>query len=94
MQALVGMMFVTTVGCAIAVTPMVLLFFDQPVFLVILYAALGALFLPFLAGTLLWLLNSSRVARELRNGPLANLVPAGSVVQFAVLAAQEIKDAV
>ncbi len=74
--------------------PMVLLFFDQPVFLVIVYAALGALFLPFLAGTLLWLNNSARVPKALRNGPLANVVLAGSVVLFAVLAVQEIADAV
>jgi Mn2+/Fe2+ NRAMP family transporter len=74
--------------------PMVLLFFDQPVFLVIIYAALGALFLPFLAGTLLWLLNSSRVERAYRNRPLANAVLGGSVVLFAVLAVRQIADAV
>jgi Mn2+/Fe2+ NRAMP family transporter len=74
--------------------PMVLLFFDQPVFLVIVYAALGALFLPFLAGTLLWLNNSKRVPAELRNSILANFVLASSVVLFAVLAVQEIIDAV
>jgi Mn2+/Fe2+ NRAMP family transporter len=74
--------------------PMVLLFFDQPVFLVIVYAALGALFLPFLAGTLLWLNNSKRVPPELRNSILANAVLAGAVLLFAVLAVQEIADAV
>jgi Mn2+/Fe2+ NRAMP family transporter len=74
--------------------PMVLLFFDQPVFLVIVYAALGALFLPFLAGTLLWLLNSARVKPEFRNSILANLVLGSSVLLFAVLAVQEIADAV
>jgi hypothetical protein len=72
----------------------VLLFFDQPVFLVIVYAALGALFLPFLAGTLLWLNNSKRVPAELRNSILANFVLASSVVLFAVLAVQELVDAV
>ena len=74
--------------------PMVLLFFDQPVFLVIVYAALGALFLPFLAGSLMWLLNSKRVEKQHRNGLLANLVLGGSVVLFAILAVQQIKDAV
>jgi Mn2+/Fe2+ NRAMP family transporter len=74
--------------------PMILLFFDQPVFLVIVYAALGALFLPFLAGTLIGLLNSRRVEKEHRNGPLANAVLGGSVVLFAVLAVQQIADAV
>jgi hypothetical protein len=42
--------------------PMVLLAFGEPVLLVIIYASLGALFLPFLAITLLILLNSQRVA--------------------------------
>lgn len=37
--------------------PMVLLTFDEPVLLVIIYASLGALFMPFLAITLVWLLN-------------------------------------
>jgi Mn2+/Fe2+ NRAMP family transporter len=74
--------------------PMVLLFFDQPVFLVIVYAALGAMFLPFLAGTLLYLNNSSRVPKALRNGIVANVVLAGSVMLFAVLAVQKIADAV
>jgi Mn2+/Fe2+ NRAMP family transporter len=74
--------------------PMVLLFFDQPVFLVIVYAALGAMFLPFLAGTLLYLNNSGRVPKALRNGIVANVVLAGSVMLFAVLAVQKIADAV
>jgi Mn2+/Fe2+ NRAMP family transporter len=78
----------------ISFPPMVLLFFDQPVFLVIVYASLGALFLPFLAGSLLWLLNSKRVDKEHRNGPLANAVLGGSLVLFAILAVQQIKDAV
>jgi Mn2+/Fe2+ NRAMP family transporter len=74
--------------------PMALLFFDQPVFLVIVYAALGAMFLPFLAGTLVWLLNSGRVEKPYRNGPLTNAVLGGSVLLFAILAVQQIKDAV
>jgi hypothetical protein len=40
---------------------MILLAFGEPVLLVIVYASLGALFLPFLAITLLILLNSQRV---------------------------------
>jgi hypothetical protein len=74
--------------------PMVRLLFDQPVFLVIVYAALGALFLSFLAGTLLYLNNSARVPAALRNGILANVVLAGSVMLFAMLAVRKIADAV
>ena len=73
--------------------PMVLLFLGQPVLVVIVYAALGAVFLPFLSATLLWLLNSKRVAAEHRNGLFSNAVMVGSVVLFAVLAVQEIAGA-
>ncbi|MGI9049723.1 MAG: hypothetical protein ACR2GU_10210 [Rubrobacteraceae bacterium] len=69
---------------------MVLLFLGQPVFLVILYAALGALFLPFLAVTLLWLLNSSRMAPEFRNRLLSNIAMGAAVLLFVVLGVQSI----
>ena len=62
--------------------PMLLLFFQQPVLLIIVYAALGALFLPFLAITLLWLLNSRRVAPEHRNGIVSNIILVASVLLF------------
>src|SRR5690606_14505698 len=47
--------------------PMLLLLLEQPIFLVLLYGFLGALFMPFLAVTLLPLLNTDRVPREFRN---------------------------
>ena len=52
--------------------PMLLLFLGQPIQLIVLYGALGAFFMPFLALTLLWLLNSSRVPAEHRNGWVSN----------------------
>lgn len=73
-----------------AFPPMLLLFFGEPVLLVIIYAALGALFMPFLATTLLLLLNSQRVARQYRNGIVANAVMVGAVLVFVVLAVQEV----
>lgn len=73
--------------------PMLLLFLGEPVLVVIVYAALGAVFLPFLSATLLWLLNSKRVAAEHRNGLFSNAVMVGAVVLFAVLAVQEIAGA-
>jgi hypothetical protein len=72
---------------------MLLHFVGQPVLIVIVYAALGAVFLPFLAGTLLWLLNGDRVPPEHRNGRFSNVVLAGSIVLFGVLAVQEIAGA-
>ena len=70
--------------------PMVLLAFGQPVALVIVYASLGALFLPFLAITLLLLLNSSRVAPEYRNRIVSNVFLAASVIPFVVVGVQEL----
>lgn len=70
--------------------PMILLTLGQPVFLVILYASLGAFFMPFLALTLLWLLNSSRIPREHRSGWLSNLALGAALLLFAVLGLNEL----
>jgi Mn2+/Fe2+ NRAMP family transporter len=70
--------------------PMILLALDQPVFLVITYAALGAFFMPFLAITLMWLLNSNRVAREHRNGMLTNVFLAVCVLLFFIVGMNEL----
>lgn len=70
--------------------PMILLAFGEPVLLVIVYASLGALFLPFLAVTLLILLNSQRVAPAYRNRLVSNIVLAVSVIPFIVVGVQEV----
>lgn len=72
--------------------PMALLFLDKPFGLVIAYGVLGAFFLPFLAGTLLWLLNSRRTPKEWRNGPLSNVMLTIAGVLFIVLCVQKITD--
>ncbi|MGC0329798.1 Mn2+/Fe2+ NRAMP family transporter [Streptomyces sp. SAI-170] len=72
--------------------PIVLLFQDQPFRLVIVYGVLGAAFLPFLAGTLLWLLNSGRTPRAWRNGPLSNTMLALAGLLFLVLCVKQIWD--
>lgn len=66
--------------------PMLLVFFvdHNPVQLVLIYGVLGAIFMPFLAGTLLWLLNW-RVEKEHRNGWLSNLMLIISFLLFGVL---------
>jgi Mn2+/Fe2+ NRAMP family transporter len=69
--------------------PMILLFIDRPFALVIAYGVLGALFMPFLAGSLLWLLNRE-TPPQWRNRWLSNTVLAGSAVLFVVLAAREV----
>ncbi|MGH3344474.1 MAG: Nramp family divalent metal transporter [Carbonactinosporaceae bacterium] len=73
-----------------AIPPMLLLLFEEPFLLVVIYAALGAMFLPFLAVTLLLLLNSDRVEPVDRSGWLSNTVLAGAAGLFAVLFAYEL----
>ena len=77
----------------ITIPPMLLLTFDEPVAIVITYASLGALFMPFLAITLLWLLNL-RVPREYRSGLLSNLILGVSVLIFLYVGVQEIIGAI
>lgn len=70
--------------------PMALLFMDRPFGLIVAYGVLGSLFMPFLAGTLLWLLNSPRVPTQWRSGPLSNGMLAAAALLFAVLAGREL----
>jgi len=79
--------------------PMLLLLLDQPVGLILAYGALGALFMPFLAITLLFLLNRRRpghpdgadVPEGWRNGWISNSLMALCAVLFAVLAVNELR---
>jgi Mn2+/Fe2+ NRAMP family transporter len=73
--------------------PIVLPFAGQPFGLVLVYAALGAFFMPFLAATLLWLLNSDRVRSEFRNKMVPNVIMVACVVLFGFLAIREIIEA-
>ncbi|WP_374390454.1 Nramp family divalent metal transporter [Brevundimonas sp.] len=70
--------------------PMLLLFMDRPFGLIIAYGVLGSLFMPFLAGTLIWLLNSDRTPREWRSGWVSNLLLGAAALLFAVLAGNEL----
>ncbi|MER7488458.1 Nramp family divalent metal transporter [Streptomyces sp. NPDC126497] len=72
--------------------PMILLFQDEPFRLIIVYGVLGAAFMPFLALTLMWLLNSSRTPREWRNGPLSNAMLAVAGLLFLVLCVKQAWD--
>ncbi|MGC5529694.1 Nramp family divalent metal transporter [Streptomyces sp. SR-10] len=72
--------------------PMTLLWLDQPFGLVIAYGVLGAFFMPFLAVTLLWLLNSSRTPGEWRNGWLSNGMLSLAGLLFVVLCVQQVRE--
>lgn len=79
--------------------PMLLLLLDEPVGLILAYGTLGALFMPFLAVTLLVLLNKRRagalphsaVPEEWRNGWLSNGLLLMCALMFAALAVNEIR---
>jgi Mn2+/Fe2+ NRAMP family transporter len=70
--------------------PMALLFFERPFLLIIIYGVVGAFFMPFLALTLLLLLNSKRVPAPHRNGWLSNGLLFASALLFVVLCAQQV----
>nr|WP_245588691.1 Nramp family divalent metal transporter [Actinoalloteichus caeruleus] len=70
--------------------PMALLFLDRPFQLIVAYGVLGALFMPFLALTLVLLLNSRRTPRPYRSRWVSNGLLGVCVALFAVLAAIEV----
>ncbi|SCK26492.1 Nramp family divalent metal transporter [Streptomyces sp. WMMB 322] len=72
--------------------PMALLWLEQPFLLVVVYGVLGAFFMPFLALTLLWLLNSDRTPREWRNGIVSNVMLFVSGMLFIVLCVQQVRE--
>ncbi len=70
--------------------PMLLLLLGRPVWLVVAYAALGSLFMPFLAGTLLVLNRRRGPLGHGGNGPVTMALLALCLVLFAVLAVSEL----
>ncbi|GAB3462955.1 Nramp family divalent metal transporter [Actinophytocola sediminis] len=70
--------------------PMALLFLDQPFQLTVAYGALGALFMPFLAGTLLVLLNSDRAPSVRRSGWVSNALLGACLALFGYLAYDQV----
>ncbi len=75
----------------LAVPPLALLLLDKPVGLIVLYSIVGALFMPFLSGTLLYM-NSKRdwVGSEFKNGRLVNLVLFLCLLLFGYLLFDEV----
>ena len=79
--------------------PMLLLLLDKPIGLILAYGTLGAVFMPFLAVTLLVLLNrrgdgdmpGAAVPSEWRNGWLSNSLLSLCALLFAALAVNELR---
>lgn len=71
--------------------PMALLLLDKPVWLVIIYALTGSLFMPFLATVLLYLNNSPHIQVEHKNNWRSNSLLATALLLFLALFALEIQ---
>ena len=73
---------------------MIMMFLGRPVVLILAYGVLGAFFMPFLAVTLLAILNSDRVPKQWRNGVWSNVLMGLCAAAFVALAATELVKAV
>lgn len=76
----------------LAVPPMILLALERPVWLVQLYTALSGLFMPLLAGTLLWLNRQSALVGSLRAGPAATAALCVALLLFAAVLLRQLLD--
>ena len=76
--------------CWLTFPPLLFLFLGRPFQLVLAYGVLGSVFMPFLAVTLLLLLNSSRVPAEWRNGPVSNIGLVIAALLFLVVSGNEL----
>lgn len=78
----------------LTVPPMVMLFLGQPVYLILAYGVLGALFMPFMAITLLWILNTDRTPAAWRNSLGINIMMGLCALAFAALAVDQLRGAI
>ncbi len=74
--------------------PIALIFMGEPVYLILAYGVLGAFFMPFLAVTLLWMLNTDRVPSQWRNRLHSNIALVLCALAFGALAVNEIRKAI
>lgn len=70
--------------------PMILFALGQPIGLILVYGMLGSLFMPFLALTLLGLLNGKRVPKEWANKWHSNIALGITALLFVVLGVQQL----
>lgn len=73
-----------------AFPPLLLLTWQKPLVIVVLYAIAGAFFMPFLGAVLLWMNNRREWVGELRNRWRGNLVLVLSLVLFVSLFGMEV----
>ncbi|WP_438480226.1 Nramp family divalent metal transporter [Oleiharenicola lentus] len=76
--------------CYIAIPPLVLLWFKQPVAVVVTFSVVGAFFMPFLAGTLLYLNNRRDWVGSLANRKLGNAALIVCLLVFGAVCVREL----
>jgi Mn2+/Fe2+ NRAMP family transporter len=74
--------------------PMVLFLLDQPIGLILAYGVLGSLFMPFLAVTLLGLLNGKRIPKVWANKLHTNIMLGITALLFISLGVQQLFKAI
>jgi len=74
--------------------PMILFALDRPIGLILAYGVLGSLFMPFLAVTLLGLLNGRRIPRQWANRLHSNIALGICTLLFAILGVQQLAQAI
>ncbi|MDJ0337333.1 Nramp family divalent metal transporter [Cryobacterium sp. PH31-O1] len=74
--------------------PMILFLLGSPIGLILAYGVLGSLFMPFLAITLLGLLNGKRIPKEWRNRWFTNIALSICALLFIILGVQQLITAV
>ncbi|NIM01387.1 MAG: hypothetical protein GTN89_11190 [Acidobacteria bacterium] len=74
----------------LAVPPLTLLAIGRPVLLVVIYSVMGALFIPFLAATLLFLNGRRRWVGSLKNGPWTIGLLIVCLILFGYIAYEEL----
>jgi len=78
----------------LALPPMSLLFLDRPIWVIKLYTLTGGLFMPLLAGSLLWLNSRRLLVGEHRNRLLGNSLLVVALLLFVVIAIRQLVDLV
>ena len=78
----------------LSLPPIAIIFWGQPVWLILAYGVLGAFFMPFLAVTLLWLLNTDRTPADWRNKLHSNVLMVIIALAFVALCVNEVRKAV
>lgn len=76
----------------LAIPPMLLLRFEKPVLVIVIYAITGALFMPFLAATLLYMNSRREWVGELRNPWWVSLLLALTLALFVYLVGAEVTE--